>query len=243
MFRPPALLVAIAGLLLLTAPAVPADIVGLPRISDGDTVQIGGTKVRLNGIDAPEAEQFCLNEKGKSWGCGQAARAALDKRAGRKTWTCKPLEQDQYGRTVASCTVGGEDINRWMVRAGWALAFVRYTRVYEVEERPAKIAKAGLWSGAFVAPWDWRAKKQDAAVLGAVHPLPGNKVVLVGPNPTEGAPSASCTIKGNRKRDGECIFHVQGGRWYAKVNMHGAGKEWFCSTAQAEAAGCRAAKQ
>jgi endonuclease YncB( thermonuclease family) len=230
-------------LLLLSAPASAADIVGTPRISDGDTVEIAGTKIRLNGIDAPEAEQFCLNDKGKSWGCGQAARAALDKRAGRKTLTCKPLEQDQYGRTVASCSVGGDDISRWMVRAGWALAFVRYTRVYEVEERPAKIARAGLWSGAFVAPWEWRAKKQDATVLGAVTPQPGSKAILVGPDPTEGAPKASCTIKGNRKRDGQCIYHVQGGRWYAKVNMHGAGKEWFCSTAQAEAAGCRAAKQ
>ncbi len=130
-----------------------------------------------------------------------------------------------------------------MVRSGWALAFVHYTRVYEGEERPAKVAKAGLWAGAFVAPWDWRAKKQDAAVLGAVHPQPGSKAVLVGQNPIEGAPNASCTIKGNRKRDGECIFHVQGGRWYAKLKMHGPGKEWFCTAVQAEAAGCRAAKQ
>ncbi len=238
-----ALLSSMVGLLLLSAPALAADLIGVPRISDGDTVEIGGTKIRLNGIDAPEAEQFCLNDKGKSWGCGQASRAALDKRAGRKTWTCKPLEQDQYGRTIATCTVGGEDINRWMIQSGWALAFVRYTRVYEAEERPAKEAKAGLWSGAFVAPWDWRAKKQDAVVLGAITAPSSSKAVLVGPDPTEGAPNAGCTIKGNRKKDGECIFHVQGGRWYAKVNMHGTGKEWFCTAAQAEAAGCRAAKQ
>jgi hypothetical protein len=59
------------GLLLLSAPAVAADFVGVPRISDGDTVEIAGTKIRLNGIDAPEAKHFCLNDKGKSWGCGQ----------------------------------------------------------------------------------------------------------------------------------------------------------------------------
>ena len=80
-------------------------------------------------------------------------------------------------------------------------------------------------------------------MLGAVTPLADARQVLVGADPTEGAPNPTCTVKGNRKRDGECIYHVQGGRWYAKVNMHGSGKEWFCTSAQAEAAGCRAAKQ
>ena len=105
--------------ILAASSAVAAEnIVGVPRTSDGDTVQIGETKIRLNGIDAPESEQFCLDRKGERWGCGQAARAALDREAGRKSWTCAPIELDRYGRTIASCTVGGEDINRWMVRAG-----------------------------------------------------------------------------------------------------------------------------
>jgi hypothetical protein len=37
---------------------------------------------------------------------------------------------------------------------------------------------------------------------------------------------------------GECIYHQQGGRWYAKINMDSSkGKRWFCSVQEAEAAG------
>ncbi len=46
--------------------------------------------------------------------------------------------------------------------------------------------------------------------------------------------------EGNVNRSGECIYHQQGGRWYAKINMDlGKGKRWFCSVQEAEAAGCR----
>lgn len=43
-----------------------ATISGVPRVVDGDTVVIRETKVRLEGIDAPETDQICLNAKGKS---------------------------------------------------------------------------------------------------------------------------------------------------------------------------------
>jgi endonuclease YncB( thermonuclease family) len=41
---------------------------------DGDTVQIGSTKIRLSGIDAPETDQLCLDAKGEGWACGLASR-------------------------------------------------------------------------------------------------------------------------------------------------------------------------
>jgi hypothetical protein len=54
------------------------------------------------------------------------------------------------------------------------------------------------------------------------------------------APSLDCTIKGNMNRSGECIYHQQGGRWYAKINMDSSkGKRWLCSVQEPEAAGCR----
>jgi endonuclease YncB( thermonuclease family) len=49
-------------LLLLTLLSLPAhadDLTGKPRIVDGDTIEIGGTKIRLHGIDAPEMKQTC----------------------------------------------------------------------------------------------------------------------------------------------------------------------------------------
>ena len=46
-------------LLIATTPAMATDITGIPRIVDGDTVQIDATKIRLTGIDAPETDQVC----------------------------------------------------------------------------------------------------------------------------------------------------------------------------------------
>jgi len=47
-----------------------------PIVSDGDTLTVDGTKFRLHGIDAPEFNQICLDEKGQEWNCGVAARDA-----------------------------------------------------------------------------------------------------------------------------------------------------------------------
>jgi endonuclease YncB( thermonuclease family) len=50
---------------------------GVPRIVDGDTVEIGQAKIRLSGIDAPETDQICLDAKAQTWACGIAARDEL----------------------------------------------------------------------------------------------------------------------------------------------------------------------
>ena len=45
-------------MLLLSHPAH-ADVTGKARVVDGDTIWIANTKIRLHGIDAPEAKQTC----------------------------------------------------------------------------------------------------------------------------------------------------------------------------------------
>jgi endonuclease YncB( thermonuclease family) len=54
----------LAGLVLILAGPVWA---AEPIVSDGDTLTVSGTKFRLDGIDAPEFNQICLNEKGQEW--------------------------------------------------------------------------------------------------------------------------------------------------------------------------------
>jgi endonuclease YncB( thermonuclease family) len=53
------------------------DLSGVPRIIDADTRAIGSTKVRLEGIDAPETDQVCLNANSVHWACGIDARDQL----------------------------------------------------------------------------------------------------------------------------------------------------------------------
>ena len=112
--------------MLLPALAQAADITGVPKIREGDHIQIGNTRIRLGGIDAPSVDQLCLNNSGERWTCGVAARDELIKHAGNKSWTCHPRQVvDRRGRTVARCEVDGEDIQKWLVANGWALAYLR----------------------------------------------------------------------------------------------------------------------
>ena len=47
-----------------------------------------------------------------------------------------------------------------MVKNGWALAYVKYSKKYLKEQRYAKEKGLGIWKGQFVAPWDWRRGKR-----------------------------------------------------------------------------------
>jgi endonuclease YncB( thermonuclease family) len=225
--------------LLIATPAMATDITGIPRIVDGDTVQIDATKIRLSGIDAPETDQVCLDPAGEKWACGVTTRDELIEHAGGKVWTCHISGTDRYRRSLAACEVAGEDVQQWMVRSGWALSFVRYSHVYDVDEAIARDARSGLWAGAFIAPWDWR-HRTATVILGAASVPINAQTILLSAASAAAAPDPDCAIKANISRTG-CIYHQQADRWYAKMNMDlSKGKRWFCSTEEAEAAGCRA---
>ena len=49
--------------LILTTNIIAEEIIGVPRIVDGDTIHIKVYKIRLEGIDAPEMRQKCKKEK------------------------------------------------------------------------------------------------------------------------------------------------------------------------------------
>jgi endonuclease YncB( thermonuclease family) len=122
----------LAALLLLTSPVFAASdvesISGTPRIVDGDTLVIDGTRIRLHGIDAPEARQTCQRD-GLDWLCGQEASKALREYVGEADLRCERLDTDRYGRMVAKCFMpDGTDLGEWMVSSGWALAYRRYSK-------------------------------------------------------------------------------------------------------------------
>jgi endonuclease YncB( thermonuclease family) len=225
----------------LPAIAVAADITGTAKVREGDHVQIGSTRIRLGGIDAPSVDQLCLNNSGERWTCGIAARDELIKHTDNKTWTCHLRQAaDRRGRVIARCEVDGEDIQKWIVKSGWALSYTRFSHDYDADEKAAREAKAGMWQGAFIAPWDWRVRNKKTTILGAVKPPENAHAILQASASGPVAPSPDCTIKGNVNRAGECIYHKPTSRWYAKIEMKiSKGTRWFCSVDEAEAAGCR----
>jgi endonuclease YncB( thermonuclease family) len=139
-----------------------------PRIVDVDTVYAGPAKIRLSGIDAPETDQICIDASGKDWKCGIEARERLEAFAKDRPWVCDLTGTDVYQRHLGTCKVGGEDVSRWLVRNGWALAFRKYSTAYVADEDYAREQKHGLWSGAFIAPWEWRHRSSATVVLGVV---------------------------------------------------------------------------
>src|SRR6266481_5928051 len=151
---------------VLPAVADAADITGTAKVREGHLVQIGNTRIRLGGIDAPAVDQLCLNTKGERWTCGAAARDELIHHAENKTWTCHTRQvADRRGRQVARCEVDGEDIQKWLVQNGWALSYTRFSHDYDADEMAAREAKAGMWQGAFIAPWDWRVRNKKTTIL------------------------------------------------------------------------------
>ena len=232
------------AVLLLPMMAHAADITGVPKIREGDQITIGSSRIRLGGIDAPSVDQLCLSNKGERWTCGVAARDELIKYTDKKPWTCHVERVDRRGRNVARCTVDGEDIQKWMVKSGWARSFVRRSHDYDADEKAAREAKAGMWQGAFIAPWDWRVRNKKTAILGAAKPPANAHAILQASASGSVAPSPDCTIKGNVNGAGECIYHTPKSRWYAQIKMDiSKGTRWFCSTEDAEAAGCRETKR
>src|ERR1700680_3095954 len=104
------------------------DLAGSARVIDGDTIAIGARHVRFEGIDAPETDQMCLDAHGEPWKCGIAARDSLSSHTVGRVISCGSRGLDRYGRSLAVCFAGRENLNAWMVREGWALAYVQYSR-------------------------------------------------------------------------------------------------------------------
>ena len=128
-----------------------------PRIIDADTLEVAGQRVRLQGIDAPEAAQACRQASGQRYRCGDRATQALRARIGAGTITCTIAGRDRYNRALGICyAADGTDLNGWLVRQGYALAYRRYSPKYIPEEEQARAAQAGLWAGEFMEPWAWR---------------------------------------------------------------------------------------
>ena len=128
---------------------------GKPKIIDGDTIRIGNIRIRLHGIDAPEAKQTCT-AGGIEWPCGREATKALVKAIADRSVSCNRRDVDRYGRIVAVCRAGAINLNAWMVGQGWAIAYRRFSMDYVQDEDEARGARRGLWRGEFVMPWDWR---------------------------------------------------------------------------------------
>lgn len=211
-----------AGAATPATSALPEPIVGIPQVLDGDTIQIGTTRIRLFGIDAFEAEQMCEGPDSGRYGCGGKATRALTELIAADFTVCVPKGIDAFGRQLAVCRAKTVDLSAAMVRQGHALAYIKYARDYVFEEQHAKQDRLGAWRGEFIPPWEFRVSRPSGAAEA---------------QRSAEAPSADCTIKGNVNAKGDRIYHPEGTRDYARTKP----ENWFCTTEEAERAGFRMA--
>ncbi|MCG7889195.1 MAG: thermonuclease family protein [Candidatus Thiodiazotropha endolucinida] len=135
-------------------------ITGIASVIDADTLIIHGNRIRLHGIDAPEASQTCQHN-GKHWRCGQKAALALSDRLNNRTITCIANGEDRYKRIVTECSQGNTNINAWLVEKGWALDWPKYSKgAYATQQKAAKASRLGIWDSTFELPLEWRSRKK-----------------------------------------------------------------------------------
>ena len=75
---------------------------GRAKVVDGDSLQVAGERIRLFGIDAPEARQQCQSVAGRPYGCGRDATRALEAAIGGRSVSCTLLTHDRYNRMLRS---------------------------------------------------------------------------------------------------------------------------------------------
>jgi endonuclease YncB( thermonuclease family) len=205
-------------IVLCLASPVWAEVTGPVRVIDGDTIDVGDTRVRLFGIDAPEMGQPCQGQAGEfdcgDWVTGQVAQAFDG-----LTASCEGVDFDRYGRLVATCRVGRTDLAQWIVAEGFARAYLLYSDAYELDEKAAAIAGRGIWSYEQINPAAFRNR------------------------PGRSAPDPRCVIKGNISSGGR-IYHLPHHENYGRTRINQAkGERWFCTEGQAQQAGWRAARR
>jgi len=217
-------------------------------VVDGDSLELGGTRIRLHAIDAPEGKQQCTRNS-VSWACGEEAARKLRTLVGTHEITCTRTDTDSYGRTVAICKNGSVDIGAEMVSAGLALAYRQYGNDYVALENAARAAKRGLWAGEFTPPWDYRHGTPEGSAQpnrrtqdGTAPPPPPTRPQSPAASSASPEHRAGCAIKGNiSQSSGDRIYHLPGTRDYDATRINpSAGERWFCTEQEAQTAGWRA---
>ena len=120
-------------------------------VVDGDTINIGSDRIRLECIDAPESKQPY----------GQDAKKALEQMMIGRDITVSVSSTDRYGRKIGWVILDGRDTaNVMMVKKGYAHWYEYYckdnTRLKQLQARAQRL-ELGLWfNNNPINPYRWR---------------------------------------------------------------------------------------
>jgi endonuclease YncB( thermonuclease family) len=206
---------------------------------DADTLTIGDKRFRLDGIDAPEIDQTCLDGRGQLYPCGRWALEAIDAFSAGRPAACQDIGADPAHpkRRIGQCYIEKTYLNRWLVQQGWALNFEPYAKGrFQRDEAQARTAQLGLWQGCFVRPRDFRRWNKHRAELLGPHCPEGARGKLF---PADAGMPEGCEIKAKyalRALPYQGIYHLPGCGSYLRTKHP---DRWFCSEQEAIEAGFR----
>lgn len=184
-------------ILLLSSGACANDLVGQASVVDGDTLEVHGTRIRLWGVDAPESSQLCRGADSNLYRCGAKAANDLDSFIARRPVNCTPVAEDQYGRTVATCSSAmpmSENglcatVSRWIGRN------IRRASTPPPSARPivrvAGCGRAAMWSRGCFAAASGRVVLRPAVRMMQTHILECAVMRRLGASSVERAKSTS----------------------------------------------------
>jgi endonuclease YncB( thermonuclease family) len=135
---------------------------GRAYATGADSLRVGAVTVKLSGIEAPESGQRCGTGANR-WRCSAVAETALSRLVSGRRVSCSLSGTDEAGRALGQCSVGEKDIGAELVRQGYVFADGSFLARYASQEREARAAKAGLWSGEVERPAAYRAKLREEA--------------------------------------------------------------------------------
>lgn len=130
-------------------------------VIDGDSLEIGKRRIRLMGIDAPEYDQSCKDEKGALYACGKQSAQHLQALINHKKIKCKIHKKDKYDRELCTCYAEDKDLNAQMIKDGQAIVYLESD--YHSEQETAQEDKKGIWRGIFIHPRLFRLLKSHSA--------------------------------------------------------------------------------
>jgi endonuclease YncB( thermonuclease family) len=243
--RPALRLIALLAATALLANPVRA---ASPIVRDANTIQLGDTTYRLDGVDAPELDQVCIDDHADPWSCGVDARDQLTKLVGGHAIHCDDLGADKAHRKrhLGLCTVAGEalSLNQQLIQLGFAMNFQPSAKSrFDKDQAAAKDDRKGIWKGCFVAPQEFRLGKKDGALLGGACRADKDREIRSVLFPQDLAMPPRCSIKGKfavraRVTGNVGIYHLQGCPSYPATTKP---DRWFCTEDDAQAAGFRRA--
>jgi len=194
-------------------------------VIDGDTIKIDyegkETSVRLIGVNTPETVDPRKTVECFGQEASQYLKNLLEGKMVKIEADYSQTDRDKYDRLLRYIYLDGEDVGYMVINNGYGYEYtynypyIKQSEYKQAQEEAEKNSR-GLWAEGVCV----EETKEETETT-----------------------TDYCVIKGNINNKGEKIYHMPGQKYYDQTKIDTSqGERWFCSEAEAQAAGWRKSK-